>query len=150
MSGRVDVGWGSPPLGLTLLDQTRIRVVASGNDTSLRDQSPRIIATTAGLLATKGDSIARYMAAYRETMHFMATDDAARDIYAKWMDLDPAIARRSRNEFFPKGILDPDHIVGLDSIMNDALKFKLIAAPLTKDQLADLIRIPAPASQKQK
>jgi NitT/TauT family transport system substrate-binding protein len=148
MSGQVDVGWGSPPLGLDLLDQKRIRVVASGNDTSLKDQSPRIIATTAGVLEKRAAAVASYMDAYRETVRFMATDDAALDIYAKWMNLDPAIARRSRDDFFPKGALDPDHIVGLDSIMSDAVKFKFIASPLSKEQLADLIRIPAPGSGK--
>ena len=34
--------------------------------------------------------------------------------------------------------------MGLDALMADAVTFKYIAAPLTKDQLAALIRIPAP------
>jgi NitT/TauT family transport system substrate-binding protein len=148
MSGQVDVGWGSPPLGLDLIDQKRIRVIASGNDTSLKNQSPRIIATTVGVLDHKAAAIASYMDAYRETVRFMTSDDAALDIYAKWMNLDPAIARRSRDDFFPKGALDPDRINGLDSIMSDAVRFKYIAAPLTQAQIADLIRIPAPKTAK--
>jgi hypothetical protein len=34
--------------------------------------------------------------------------------------------------------------MGLDALMADAVTFKYIAAPLSKDQIADLIRIPTP------
>lgn len=142
MSGQIDIGWGSPPLGLELLDQKKIRIVASGNDTSLKDQTPRILATTADVLARRRDAIAAYMDAYRETVRFMASDDAALDIYAKWLDISPALARRSRDEFFPKGAIDPDRFVGLDKIMTDAVASKFLAAPLTQAQLAELIQVP--------
>src|SRR5918993_465996 len=32
MSGQIDVGWSAPPFGLDLLDQGKIRIIASGND----------------------------------------------------------------------------------------------------------------------
>src|ERR687893_855300 len=32
MSGQIDIGWSAPPFGLELLDQNRIRIIASGND----------------------------------------------------------------------------------------------------------------------
>jgi hypothetical protein len=34
--------------------------------------------------------------------------------------------------------------MGLDALMDDAVTFKYVKAALTKEQLADLIRIPAP------
>jgi NitT/TauT family transport system substrate-binding protein len=142
MSGQIDIGWGSPPLGLDLMDQKKIRVVATGNDTSLKDQTPRILATTANVLKTRGDALAAYMDAYRETVRYMATDDGALKIYADWLDISPALAQRSRDDFFPKGAIDPDKIVGLDKIMADAVAFKYMPAPLTQQQLADLILIP--------
>ena len=142
MSGQIDIGWGSPPLGLDLMDQKKIRVVASGNDTSLKDQTPRVLATTANVLKTRGDAIAAYMDAYRETVRFMASDDEALKIYSEWNGISPALAKRSRDEFFPKGAIDPDKIVGLDKIMADAVAFKYMAGPLTQEQLSGLFLVP--------
>jgi NitT/TauT family transport system substrate-binding protein len=39
--------------------------------------------------------------------------------------------------------VSPDEITGLDLIVPDAVNLKFIAAPLTKEQLAGLIKIPA-------
>ncbi len=144
MSGQIDVGWSSPPMGLDLIDQKKIRVIASGNDTSLKDQTPRLIATSVKVLNARAEAIRRYMDAYRETVRFMEKDDAALKVYAEWMSLSPAIAQRSRNDFFPKGAINPDQIVGLDSMMRDAVAFKYVSAPLTREQLAELFQIPAP------
>ena len=52
------------------------------------------------------------------------------------------MAKRVRNDFFPKASLDPDRIVGLDTIVPDAVALKYTAAPLTREQLAELIQIP--------
>ena len=43
MSGQVDIGWSSPPLGFDLLDQGKIRIFARANDVpSLRGQTVRV------------------------------------------------------------------------------------------------------------
>jgi hypothetical protein len=38
--------------------------------------------------------------------------------------------------------VDPDRISGIEEVMADAVKFKFISAPLSKEELAELIRIP--------
>ena len=38
--------------------------------------------------------------------------------------------------------IDPDKVVGLDSIVQDAVALKFTSAPLTKEQLAELMQIP--------
>ena len=38
--------------------------------------------------------------------------------------------------------IEPDKIVGLDVIVKDAVDLKFTAAPLTKEQLTELIQIP--------
>ena len=52
------------------------------------------------------------------------------------------MAKRTRDEFFPKSSVDPDKIVGLDVIVKDAVDLKYTAAPLSREQLAELIQIP--------
>jgi len=36
----------------------------------------------------------------------------------------------------------PDRVSGIDAITQDAITFKVLPAPLTREQIADLIQIP--------
>jgi hypothetical protein len=45
-------------------------------------------------------------------------------------------------ELFPKDTLVPDRVVGIDQIMAEAVQGKFIAAPLTAQQVSELIQIP--------
>jgi len=42
----------------------------------------------------------------------------------------------------PKSALSPDQIVGMDAIMAEAIATKFMSAPLTKEQIAQLVRMP--------
>jgi NitT/TauT family transport system substrate-binding protein len=143
MSGQIDVGWSAPPFGLDLLDQGKIRIIAGGNDAAIfRGQTVRVLLTNAQTLQSRKPVLERYLKAYRETVDWMYADPAALRHYSEFLGISEATAKRSRDEFFPKEALDPDRLVGLDVIMPDAVSLKYIAAPLTKEQLAELIQIP--------
>ena len=71
MSGQVDVGWAAPPFGLDQLDRNEIRQIASGDDTLFRNQTVRLLVTTAPTLASRKDAIDRYLSGYRETVDWM-------------------------------------------------------------------------------
>jgi NitT/TauT family transport system substrate-binding protein len=143
MWGQVDVGWSAPPFGLEAIDQGKIRVIASGNDAAaFKGQTVRVNITSEPVLAKRKDAIDRYMAAYRETVDWMYADPAALKEYADFVGISAEIARRTRDEFFPKEALDPDKVVGLDTIVADAVELKYTAKPLTQEQIAGLLRIP--------
>ena len=143
MSGQVDVGWSAPPFGLDQLDKKEIRIIASGNDASVfKGQTVRLLITNVQALQTRKDVLVRYMKAYRETVDAMYSDDAMLKIYADWLGITVEKAKRTRDGFFPKAAIEPDKIVGLDTIVKDAVDLKYTAAPLTKEQLAELIQIP--------
>ena len=143
MSGQVDVGWSAPPFGLDQLDKNEIRIIATGNDASVfKGQTVRLLATNVQAMQTKKDALDRYMKAYRETVDFMYSDPATLKLYADWLNITEAKAKRTRDGFFPKAAIDPDRIIGLDTIVKDAVELKYTETPLTKEQLADLIRIP--------
>ena len=72
----------------------------------------------------------------------MYANNAALKIYADWLKITEAKALRSRDDFFPKEAIDPDRIVGLDSIVRDAVALKFTPTLLTTDQLVTLIQIP--------
>jgi NitT/TauT family transport system substrate-binding protein len=144
MSGQVDVGWAAPPFGLDQLDKGEIRRIATGNDAAaFKGQTVRLNIANANFLATKKDVVNRYMKAYRETVEAMYKDPSILKIYADWLQITEAKAKRTRDDFFPPPAIEPDTIVGLDTIVKDAVELKFTAQPLTKEQLAELIQIPA-------
>jgi NitT/TauT family transport system substrate-binding protein len=144
MSGQIDVGWSAPPFGLQQLDEGKIRIVASGNDAAVfKGQTVRLLITNTSTLASRKDVIARFMKAYRETIDWLYSNDpAALSAYADFVGIPVEMAKRTRDGFFPRAAVDPDQIVGLDTIVPDAVALKFTAAPLTKEQLAELIQIP--------
>ena len=87
-------------------------------------------------------AIERYMKAYRETVDFMYNDPKALKIYSEWLNITEAKAKRTRDDFFPRFSIEPDKIVGLDTIVKDAVALKFTANELTKAQLDDMIQIP--------
>jgi NitT/TauT family transport system substrate-binding protein len=143
MSGQIDIGWSAPPFGLDQLDQKQIRIIASGNDASVfKGQTVRLLATTAPVLQSRKAVIDRYMKAYRETIDWMYASPDAIKTYAEWLNISEAKAKRTRDDFFPKAAIDPDKVVGLDTIVKDAVELKFTSAQFTKEQLAELIQIP--------
>ncbi len=144
MSGQIDVGWSAPPFGLTQLDEGKIRVVASGNDAAVfKGQTVRLLITNTQTLTQRKPVIERFMKAYRETIDWLYSNDPkALQTYADFVGIPVAQAKRTRDDFFPKSAVDPDKIVGLDTIVPDAVALKFTAQPLTKEQLAELIQIP--------
>jgi NitT/TauT family transport system substrate-binding protein len=143
MSGQIDVGWAAPPFGLDQLDKNEIRIIATGNDADVfRGQTVRVLVANAGYLEAHRDIVDRYMKAYRETVAFMYDDPKALKIYSDWLGITEKKAQRTRDDFFPRSAVDPDQIVGLDTIVKDAVTLKYTAADLTPDQVKGLIQIP--------
>ena len=82
------------------------------------------------------------MKAYRETVNYMYTDPEALKVYSGWLNISEAKAKRTRDDFFPRSAIEPDKIVGLDTIVKDAVALKFTTTEMTKAQLDDLIHIP--------
>jgi NitT/TauT family transport system substrate-binding protein len=143
MTDQVDVGWASPPFGLKEIDQGQIRLLARATDAAIvRGQTIRVMVANAQDLVQRKDVIDRYMQAYRETIDYMYGDNpqVLKD-YAEFAGVPEALAKRVRDEFFPRTLVYPDEIKGLDSLMADAVDLKFIAAPLSKQQIAELVQL---------
>ena len=142
MTGQVDVGWASPPFGLKEMEAGQTHLVAKATDAAIvRGQTIRVIVANADALAKRREVIARFMDAYRETIDYMYGDNLqAVSDYAAFVGVPESVARRVRDEFFPKSLIWPDEIKGLDGLMAEAVTLKFIPAPLTQQQLADLIQ----------
>lgn len=144
MSGQIDAGWAAAPFGVDQLNK-KIRIVLRGSAVSAAsDETVRVIVTHAAELADKKDVIARFLQAYRETLDWMYASPDAIPIYSRFAGVSEDTARRTRDEFFPKAVLDPDKITGLASIMAEGTAFKFLPAALSPAQLADIVQLQRP------
>jgi NitT/TauT family transport system substrate-binding protein len=143
MSGQIDVGWTSPPFAVDLLRDGKIRQIMRASDVpELRNQTARFMTANAHAIESRRAVFVRYLQAYREVVDWMYADKAAVKAFADWARVPEAIARLAPQDYYPKNNVLPDRIEGLDLAMADAVSFKYIAAPLSKEQLATLILVP--------
>ena len=146
MSGQIDVGWAVAPFGFDQLDKT-IRIVARGSDVAAtRERTTRVLITHAEVLARKKATVEAFLAAYRDTIDWMYAGPEAIAAFVQFAGISESAAKRTRDEFFSKAALDPGTITGLPEMMADAVQFKFLQAPLTQDQLAQIIQIERKAS----
>jgi NitT/TauT family transport system substrate-binding protein len=110
----------------------------------MRDQTVRVHIVNAGVLEQRSEVITRFMSAYRESYEFLYSDPRGVRIYSEYSKVPEDLAIQIRDRFMPKAVMSPDRISGVESIMADAIAFKTLSAPLSPQQLADLIQIPPP------
>ncbi len=149
MSGQIDVGWSSPPFAVADVDAGRIRVVARGSDVpEFATQTVRVMIANAISFQRRAEAYGRFMKAYREALDWLYADPAALDAYGAWAGVTPALAKRVRDEFYPKQNLDPDRISGMDELVVNAVSYKYLPAPLPPEQLKKLILVGSPELAK--
>ena len=143
MSGQIDVGWAGAPFGVDAVELGKTRVVAKASDDPVLDrQTIRLLIANSNEMAQRPDVFVRFMRAYRESLEWVYATPEGLAAYAKWASISEATAKRALAEFLPKAAVDPDRISGVDDVIADAVTFKYIPVPLTKQQLGELIQIP--------
>src|SRR5258708_24170628 len=146
---RVSIRGPPPPFGLKEIEEGKIGVVARATDATLvRGQTIRVIVANADALAKRKDAIGRFMQAYRETIAYMySSNPQVIEDYADFVGVSKTVARHVRDDFFPRALVEPDQIHGLDSLMSEAVTLKFIPEPLSKQQTGELIQIQKPAGK---
>jgi NitT/TauT family transport system substrate-binding protein len=143
MSGQIDIGWASPPFGLEPLAAGKIRIIARGSDVpTTRDQTVRVHIINAITLASRADAVRKFVAAYRETWEWLYASLDAIAQFSEISRVSQTLAKQIRDEFLPKAAMSPDVVSGLDTLMEEAVTFKVLQQRLTDEQLAALIQGP--------
>jgi NitT/TauT family transport system substrate-binding protein len=144
MTGQIDVGWSAPPFGLKEIKEGKIRIVARGSDIpSLKGQTVRAIIVNANALKEKRDAIMRFAKGYREAVDWMYADPKALEMYSEKVKQPVDILQESLKDFHQKSAMQTDQMADLDGAVADAVKLKFLDSPLTKEQLAEFLQIPA-------
>ncbi len=144
-SGQIDVGWSVAPFQLKPMQEGKVRLIARASDLpAIRGQTIRVQIVNSNVLAQKKDAIERYIKAYRETVDWMYADPVAIDRYLKFTGFAEDVVKLTLRDFLPKESMQTEQIAGVEDAMQDAVRFKYLSKPLTKEQLAELIEILAP------
>jgi len=101
----------------------------------------RVNLTSVNVLQNRRDAIVRFNRAYQETVAWMYSDPAALKHYGDYSSLPEKIVLRVRG-LIPQESMATDRVEGIDQIMADAVAGKFIPAPLTAEQVKELIQIP--------
>ncbi|MGA8158402.1 MAG: ABC transporter substrate-binding protein [Rhodoplanes sp.] len=145
-AGIIDIGWGSPPFGVDRVAKGDIRIIARANDVpKIRNKTTSVMITNTDTLKKRKDVLTRYVQAYREAVEWMYTDPAALERYAELADVSEGEAQQLRDTFFPKDMLLPGNIVGLNMIAKDAVVLGYLRKRLSRRELRDLVQIATPA-----
>ena len=144
-ANEVDVGWAAPPFGVDKIEQGVIRVVARADDMPrIRNKTVGVMITNANTLQKRKDSLVRFLQAYGETIDWMYSDPVALQRFSEISDVSEGITQRMRDEFFPKEMLLPDRIVGLNEVIKDAVVLDYIRKRLSRKQISELVQIVTP------
>jgi NitT/TauT family transport system substrate-binding protein len=144
MSGQVDAAWAAMPYGLKDLEEGKIRIIARAADIKvLQGRTVRVNVTSTSTLAAKKDQIERYMTGYKETIDYMYSSPEALTMYAEIGNIPLSIAEKMQI-LVPKESTNPDQIVGMDSVIAEAVATKFLSAPLTKEQVSELVQMKNP------
>jgi NitT/TauT family transport system substrate-binding protein len=135
-----------PPFVLKDLAEGRLQIIARGSDVAaIRNQTIRVNVANANALKQKRDAFVRYVRALSRAIDWAYSGDGAIEAYAEIAKVPPALAKRTRDEFYPKDSLQLREVKGLDLTLQQALEYKYISAPLAAaDVRKGLIDILAP------
>jgi NitT/TauT family transport system substrate-binding protein len=133
------------PFALDAIDRGEIRVIGRASDiATIREQTIRVQVTNTRTLAERTELVQRFHNGYRATLDWMYASPDAVPRYVAYSGFSANAVRRMMQEFIPKESLQMDEIKGLSESMADAIRFKFISAPLTQQEVKELIQIPRP------
>lgn len=140
MSGQIDVGWSVASVGMQDVEEGKIRIIARGVDAKdLGGQTTRVTITSANVLSKRRDALQRFMRAYQKALDWAYSDPSAIDLLAKNLGIPRATLQKAVTGHYPKSGLSPAPIHGIDLSMRQAVELKRLSAPLTADQVRELI-----------
>jgi NitT/TauT family transport system substrate-binding protein len=142
MTGQVDVGFSAIPFFLDQVEDGKIRIIVTGSDVaSLKSRTGRVNLTNVATLQNRKDALMRFHRAYKETIDWMYSDPAALKHFSDYSGLPEKVVAKVR-ALLPKETMAPDRLVGVDQIISEAVSLKFLPAPLTPEQVKELVQIP--------
>jgi NitT/TauT family transport system substrate-binding protein len=135
MSGQVDIGWAGPPFGIDQVEAGKLRIVAKEEELpDFQNQTARIMVSPVSFIRNRPQALAAFRAAYADTLDWMYQSPDGMKAYIAFSGVSPDVAKRVREDFFPKKALELNRLSGVNEAMRDAVEMKFLSAPLTAEQ----------------
>jgi len=148
MTGQIDVGWSVPPFALKDLQEGKIAIIARGNDVeAIKAQTVRVNVANANALKQKREAFVNYVKALGRAVDWAYSSPDALSNYAAIARVPVDQAKMTRDDFYPKESLQLSEIKGIDVTLQQALDFKYITKPMTKEDVAPLFDLLAAAKR---
>ena len=140
-TGQADAGWAVPPFFLDQIEKGDIRIVFRGDEIQkFNDVTIRVTFANANFVEKNGDTVRAFFRAYQKTLDFMF--DNRQETVKIWLKhglkSSEALALRSY-DFYTKASVALKPVKGVQSTMEDAVKFNFLKQPLTQAELERLI-----------
>lgn len=135
MSGQIDVGWSAVPVGLDLVKEGKIRVLATGNDApGTAEQTVRVNVTNATVFKTRKDVLRRFLIAYQKTVDWMYGTPEGLQAYSAFSKVKPDVVEEARTHYILKKDVALNRMGALDETMKEAVETKRLTKPFTAEQ----------------
>jgi NitT/TauT family transport system substrate-binding protein len=139
MTGQIDVGWSVPPFALKDLQEGKIAIIARGSDApGIGAQTVRVNVANANALKQKRGAFVSYVKALGRAVEWAYSSPDALSNYAAIARVPVDQAKMTRDDFYPKEALQLAEIRGIDVTLQQALDFKYVTKPMTKEEVAPL------------
>jgi len=138
ITGQIDVGYdGNGGMGVAEFEHGDVRIIATGGDLeSFRNQTVRGIVVTEATFAARRDQLARFLAAYQQTIDWMYQDAEALQWFADRMKTSAAEAKRVVDRIYPASALRLGPVRLLEQSIAQAVEFKRIPQAPTAAHIA--------------
>jgi NitT/TauT family transport system substrate-binding protein len=132
----LQASWGGPLSAVKDLSSGEVRLIGRGNDSpQVRNETLRVNVVNANFLAGHRASVLGFLKAYKRSVDWAYSSQAALEAYAKLSDVSLEFAKYIVNGFATKEAAQLDEIKGEDTALAQALASKRIATPLTHDDI---------------
>ena len=146
-TGQTDVAWGVPPLFFDQIEKGDLRIVLRGDEIQkYGDVTIRVTFANTDFLGKHPDSVRAFFRAYQKALDFMFENrqETVKIWLARGLKSTPALALKSY-DFYTKSSMALTPIKGIQTNMEDAIKFNFLKQPLSQaelDRLIDLKYLP--------
>jgi len=141
LSGQVDVSWAADLFGANELIDGKICRIAVGNDVpGVKDQTVRVHVANTNFLKQHTALVKKFLATYQKALDWAYTDPQAIKLYAKMNNVSPALAKKVRDDNYPKMAMALRPIGDFKTSVDQAVALKRLDAPLTPEQMKETLR----------
>jgi NitT/TauT family transport system substrate-binding protein len=142
MTGQIDIGWSVVPFALKDINDGRARIVARASEAAeLKNQTIRANLAGVNALKNRRDTIAKFMQVIHKSIDWAYSNPQAIEIFARNMKVTPEIAKQAVDGYYPKSAMQIGEIRDLERSLQDALDYKFISSPKTRQDVAGLFDI---------